>query len=555
MGGAARGPRYVAAVMAIAGLGALAPMLPAAAASGRQGAVADGSARGSFTSTLIHRLRAGGFLVSQGYPMLYAKDPARTCRDYTYPALKTCIAANPAAPYVVTVVKSWPHEYVNKSLVNAFGKVRPGYSPTYRMDPRDAIVLYGTMPPPGAYMGEQTWQWSQAGHWTAADYLRWAADPLRPWPMVYMFSTLPPDHPKADRTLSFSAIGDPINNVVMQRKSGYSFGKKRYFIITPSATTDRAVRRALQAQGVPGSDIFTQQIPARDRLGQIGPLGMGKGAIDFNTWFRYLMPGDLHAAAQWRSRLPLTVLRVRAPASLGPVRRYGMMQAAKRTARSEAYLAGDMRNLVSAVCQRVSSVTGLQSTDCKRQPPPVSSLLLDSVSEFGMTGPYCRQISANCDGDNPDTTFFWSRPLPLDSGQVYALVDTLATQTGNASFMGLGVVDAASFYAPANLPNFVLQGSADSYAGTVPHAGKFFVHYFTRHCAVLSGLLGSNLARDCTEITDTMVPPRGDSTALGHSYLRGRWIALIRDYLAPGTARGPDAAKLLKPRMLEFTRP
>lgn len=111
-----------------------------------------------------------------------------------------------------------------------------------------------------------------------------------------MFGTLPPDHPKDDRTLSFSDLGDPVSNVVMQRKSGYSFGKKRYFIITPSATTGRAVRRALRAQGVPGSDIFRQQIPARDRLGRIGPLGMGPNAIDFNTWFRYLMPGNQAAA-------------------------------------------------------------------------------------------------------------------------------------------------------------------------------------------------------------------------------------------------------------------
>ena len=71
--------------------------------------------------------------------MLYAKDTARTCRDYTYPALKSCLTANPAAPYVIAAVKSWPHEYVNRALVNEFGKVRPGYSPTYRLHQREAI--------------------------------------------------------------------------------------------------------------------------------------------------------------------------------------------------------------------------------------------------------------------------------------------------------------------------------------------------------------------------------------------------------------------------------
>ena len=44
--------------------------------------------------------------MNPGYPMLYAKDTARTCRDYTYTALKSCLTANPAAPYVIAAVKS-----------------------------------------------------------------------------------------------------------------------------------------------------------------------------------------------------------------------------------------------------------------------------------------------------------------------------------------------------------------------------------------------------------------------------------------------------------------
>lgn len=102
-------------------------------------------------------------------------------------------------------------------------------------------------------------------------------------------------------------------------KSLEVIGETRYFIITPSATTDEAVRWELQAQGVPDTHIFTQQIPREDDFGPIGPLGMGENAIDFVTMFRYAVPDDQAAAQEWRNDPPLTVLRVRAPASLGPV--------------------------------------------------------------------------------------------------------------------------------------------------------------------------------------------------------------------------------------------
>ena len=553
--------RYLLIAIALLGAGGLASALIAqgtvAAPSGQHRASAQASAatRARLTKALVGSLRRRGFQVNPGYPMLLAKDAVATCRNYTFPALNSCLGLNPAAPYVVTVVKSWPHEYVNPATVNMFGPVRPGYSTTYRLDPREAIVIYGQMPPPGLYMGLQTWEWSQRGHWKAKDYNTWAHNPRQPFPMSLMFSTMPPTDPTSGRVFSFSALGDIINNVVMQRQSGDPFGKNRYFIITPSATTDHAVRRALQAQGVPGSYIFTEQIPSRDKFGPIGPLGMGKNAIDFNTWFRYAVPASPDAADAWRSQLPLTVLRVRAPASVGPVKRYGALILDKHTAHSEAYLAGDLQKLVNAVCDRTSSAVHLNSTDCA-QPPPASSVMVDIVRELDngdWRGPYCRHINMNCDGDNPDSAFFYSNPRPLDSRQVYAVLGTLATQTGNATYGGLSVNDAASLFTPSNLLDTNLKGSADGYANTVKNTGKFFVHYYTRDCGVLGPLLGKDkLAQDCTSITTEMVPKQGDPTALGDPALQGMFQLGIRDYIVPGTARGADTSKLLRPRILMF---
>ncbi len=548
----------VAALLGFGGLGLLSTLpvqATVAAPTGQPRASAHVSAadRAGFNKALVRYLEQRGFQTNPGYPLLYAEDPIEKCRDYTFPALKNCFGANPAAPYVAAVVKSWPNEYVEQSTVNAFGPLRRGYSVSYRLHPREAIVLYGKMPPPGRYIGLQTYEWSQPGHWKAKDYDTWAGDPRRPWPMQYMFNTMPPDDRKSGRVWSFSALGDIVNNVVMQRESGYPFGKTRYFIITPSGTTDRAVRRALNAQGVPDSHIFTEQIPSRDSHGPIGPLGIGKNAIDFLTTLRYAVPASQDAADAWRSRLPLNVLRVRAPASVGPVQRYGALRYEPHTGHSEAYLAGDLQNLVKAVCDSTTSTSHLRSTDCAKT-PPTSYVIPELYDGLGWRGPYCRGINMNCNGDNNDAAIYWGKPLPLDSGQVYAVLDTLATETGNATYVGLSINDASTFASPVNVLDLGLKGSADGYASTVNNTDKLFVHYYTRDCAPLKDLLGER-SQDCTEVTEEMVPRRTDTRAVGHPALKGMFMVALRNYVVPGTARGADPSKLLPPRILTFTKP
>lgn len=497
----------------------------------------------AFTEELIADLAASGFQVSQGYPALYTQ---QDCYDRTYPILKNCFGANPAAPYVLPVVKSWPEEYVDPALVNAFVETDPGYSVTYRLDQREALVIYGQMPPPGRYMGLQTFEFSEHGQWRPKDYDQWANTPDLPFPMQYLFSTIPPDDPESHRIITLSSLGDVVNNVVMERQSGYPFGEIRYFIVTPSAATDTAVRLALQAQGVPDSHIFTEQIPRQDEFGPIGPLGLGKNAIDFFTAFRYAVPDDLDVAETWRANPPLTVLRMRAPDSLGPVQRYGSLVFAPRTANSEAYLAGDLQNLVDAVCDSVSSYANLTSTDCV-QPPPASSFIWDLVRDFGWTGPYCRDIGMDCLGDQQEAAYFFSTPRPTGAGEVYAVVATLATETDNAIYVGLSANDASIMGGVPNgtLLDTQLKGSADVYAFTVDSTGKFFVRYFTDDCAVLANVPGG--LANCTEIS-------GMSTQ-GDPALQGMIIISLRDYIAPGTTSGPNASELLTPRILTFTHP
>lgn len=540
----------------------LAPLAPSGAATpngqqqASQGSVAEPAITDEFTEALIGDLKQSGFQVSDGYPLLYEKE---ACAKYTYPALHSCFGNNPVSPYVIPMVKAWPNEYVGPTPVNTFGEVRPGYIPTYRLNPRDAVIIYGQMPPPGKYFSLVTYEWSQHGRWKTKDFERWENTPNRP-SMRYVFSTIPPDNPKAERTWSFSTLGESIDNVFMQQKSGKDpFGKNRYFIITPSASTDQAVRRVLQAQGVPDDDIFTEEIPGRDDVGPIGPLGMGENAIDFWTLIKYALANDQDAAEQWwdsfrGNNRPLKVMRVRAPSWLGPVQRYDLLTYEQRTAISETYLTDDLQHLVNAVCDRVGSTLGRYSADCT-QPPPASSFMADLLQDFGWAGPYCRKVNLWC-GDQPDAGLFGTGALPLDSGEIYVVVDTLATETGNATYVGLSVNAASTYLAPTGVTDTQLKGSADGYATIVNNTDKFFVHYFTRDCKDLRNAPQLLVKpEDCTEIDNQMVPETGDTNALGDPTLFGLFWPGVRDYIKPGTARGPDTTKVLRPRILTFTRP
>ncbi len=161
----------------------------------------------------------------------------------------------------------------------------------------------------------------------------------------------------------------------------------------------------------------------------------------------------------------------------------------------------------------------------------------------------------NCQADQQEAGLFFSGLRSLDSGQVVAFIGTLATETGNATYVGLSANDPSMMAGVANVldTDFYglkgLKGSADSYAGDpydVKNTDKFFVHFFTKDCAVLKDVPGGE--ENCS-------PTVGVQPALGDPALRGMFMFGIRDYIAPGTARGPDPSMLLAPRLLTFTKP
>jgi len=521
----------------------------------------------AFTEALVGNLEASGFQVSEGYPKLWTEADCA----YSYPVYHNCFGNNPAAPYVVPVVKSWPDEYVDPAMVNGLGMTRPGYSSTYRLDPREAIIWFGRMPPPARYIGLQTWIWttgwvSDGSPWDkeAYDSYKAAAGSL----IQYLFATVPPvdfatDPPVyGDRVQSVSSLDNNINNVVMEKQSGPPWDQMRYFVITPDQVTDQAVRDALVSLGVDEGEIFTERIPETFQdpdhfppypYGQnpvVGPLGLGKDAVDFFTNIRYAMPEDEQAAEIWREGLPMAVLRARRIS--GTPEPFEDRVADERTGVDEvadAALSSGLSSLIDAVIARAESQgLYLDTTDPEKTNPEE---MRDLQSDLGNFGPACREIGMNCLGDNQDASYFLFPPKPLDTGRIYAVVSTLATETGNGTYVGLSVNDASLLKGVRNVDDKKLKGSAKSYVGEVPNSEtleKFFVHFFTRDCAAIADLTDGA----CTTITTDMVPLAGDDAAPGDPELHGMFSAAVRAYVARGSERGPDPTLQLRPVVLTF---
>jgi len=132
------------------------------------------------------------------------------------------------------------------------------------------------------------------------------------------------------------------------------------------------------------------------------------------------------------------------------------------------------------------------------------------------------------------------------------VVSTLATETGNGTYVGLSVNDASLLKGVLNVDDKKLKGSAKSYVGEVPNPEtleKFFVHFFTRDCAAIAGLTDPGA---CTTITTDMVPLAGDDAAPGDPELHGMFSAAVRAYVARGSERGADPTLQLRPVVLTF---
>lgn len=483
----------------------------------------------SMTRRLMNNLEKQGLQVERGYFRLYTNEDCPT----SFEEIGTCWGNNPAAPYVVFALPPWPEEFIDPATDTAYGHNLEGYHNSYRLDPREAIVILGVLPPPAHYFGLQTYHFTRQGDFdTSSETYKFMES--TPVLLARFFNKVPQNQ---ERVINFASLSNSINQVVIERQSGDAFDQQKYFIITPDQVMDETIRKTLDAISADESDIFTEQIPSTMIL------GLDELADDFITVIRYAMPfdggGEDARSTQWREDLPLVVLRVRdtRPNRL-PVAYPPFTEPEEKQISDELYLKDDLNNLVGAVIQRW------------RQPLAVNQVmpfLRVESSPINMVGPKCSPIGMNCLGDTQDTTYQYSFPLPVGSQIIYAAVGTLGTQTGNASYVGLGVNSTPRLLGFANLADEDLLNSASYYAESVNNTEKFFVYYFTRECSGLEEFTDGY----CLELSNDDLPLCLNPMDPACSKL----TISIRDYLSPGSQRGPDPNYILPARVIPLQRP
>jgi hypothetical protein len=99
-----------------------------------------------------------------------------------------------------------------------------------------------------------------------------------------------------------------------------------------------------------------------------------------------------------------------------------------------------------------------------------------------------------------------------------------------------------------NLFDSDLEDTAAEYADYVSDPELFYLYYFARDCTGLEELTDKN----CLSITDEMIPI---CTGPGNPACDDRVVFSERDYIVPGTQRGPDSLLKLRPVLIMLQRP
>lgn len=445
-------------------------------------------------------LGARGFEVLRGQWHLFGIEDCR----FAIASMGFCMGNNPAAPYIIPTVPHWEDEFADEHLKDLLGPTTDGNWWTYRLDEREALVVLGRLPPPASYFSLITYAFTREGlPDTSQPLYQTLTEPFMR-SMVFLSS------PNPSRALVFSSLGDSNNNIVIERRSGAAFDQERSFIITPDAVMEREITAALVRAGVPDPDqVFAERIST-----QLARIGLGGEADDFMTLVRYAHPDDIVVGNQWRQELPLAVLRVRDTNAGRPTEPYPIPTREARMAASEQEHAAAVAGLVQAVKAHWN------------QPAATEGQFQSLLLAIDLIGEHCLAHMRNCLGDNSDADYQISPTVSLDAGEVLAVVGTLGTETRNATYVSLSVNWIPPLQGVLDISDGQLRGSAAPFAAAVGNVDSLYVQYFARDCGAL---------QNCVEVTEEMVP------------VGGALKVVQRNYVVPGSTRGPDPRLLVNP--------
>lgn len=465
-------------------------------------------------------LATEGFAVARGYWTLWGADDCK----YPLQSVGYCYGNNPTAPYVLAMVPTWNDEYVDQRFHHLLNQPMRNMSAIHRLDPREALVIVGQLPPSARYFAISSNVFTREAAFNPNDPIYQKLSTMPAFSDPLLLDILFGPSPDPTRRMMVASIGNSINNVTIENQTGQSpWNRPVYFVITSDADLQAEMADALVRAGASRSDIFTEPVAP----GLI-KLGLNRSADDLITYIRYAMPDNPTAGNQWRHLLPLTILRVRDMSSRQYVNPLPIPQYTEHTATfDQTNMTSDFLKLQKAVRDNWGQAAA----------PLLISFsgykFLDLVGQHCLGYPDKSRGPMDCLGDSQDDDFQISASGQLDTNNVIAVIGTLATETGNATYTSLSVNWFPQLVGVANIDDTELKGSAAPFASaleTYPDK-MFYVYYLARDCTGLA---------HCREISTKLVP-------------NGAIVKFIqRNYINPGSTTGPDPNKMLNPVAIVF---
>ena len=385
-------------------------------------------------------LNAAGYDVAEGKAHLW---DVGGC-DLVVPAFGNCFGNNPAAPYIVPIVPHREGEVYDYGASMQWGRNAQGdplYA-TYRLREDEAILMFGNMPPEGAYLGYETFLFTRYFDVDniTSPHMDWLNDAiglqhqLSPNPDNILYNKAP----KAvgnkyikdqDRVLLFANIGPTINRRVLERKIGNDFWEQQaIFSISPDANFEAMLNSALQA-----IDPALVGIHAHNALGADLKMGLTNHDDDFWTLMRYAVPKVKEEGDAWRKSLAdhLMVFRVSKRAPNVVIRHRRQEFEEKTYTTDERALATGLQKVANAVSANLGF--GLSPQE-----------VLMTTGNIPLHGPFTIPRAMNNLGATHDTdTYRLSTARNFGSKEVFAIVGVNHTKTKNASYVSIGVYDSA----------------------------------------------------------------------------------------------------------------
>jgi hypothetical protein len=471
-----------------------------------------------------------GYEVARGYWTLWSVDDCK----YPLQTVGFCYGNNPTAPYVLAMVPPWKNEFVDPSLKYALTYPREGVTPNYRLGEREAVVVLAELPPPARYFGLGTNVFTRQAKLNEEDPVYELLD----YPQTAdLLSIIFGVSPNPDRMMMMASIGDSTNNVVIEEQSKENWGQQRFFVTTPDKDMAKAMADLFEKVGIDKTHVFTEPV-SPDLL----RLGYGPEADDIITYIRYSMPNDIALGEKWREQLPLTILRVRDKKGGLAKEPFDIPEYETKEANFDEHaLEADLSNLVKAVKEYWGQTSDDNSADFRNLSIWVDLIGQHCLGDDGPPAPVDPDITLprgpmDCLGDDQDADYQISAgTYHLDDGQVIAVVGTLGTETGNATYTSLSVNWFPELVGVQNCDDTVLEESAKKFKDVLSDPElytKFYVYYFARDC--------SGLYPWCEEVPIKSVPS-GDTIKI-----------MQRNYVNPGSRRAPDPTKVLVPVSIQF---